>query len=44
MQLGTEFVWYQFLVTNGYMLYFPVGLWYQISDTGFRRRFLVRVS
>ena len=41
---NTEF----FLVsvsTNGQeMLYFRVGLWYQFSGTGFRRRFLVRVS
>jgi len=44
MQFGTEFFGYQFLVTNRTVLYFRAGLWYRFCGTGFRRRFLVRVS
>ena len=37
MQFGTEFFWNR-------TRYFHADLWYRLSGTGFRRRFLVRVS
>ena len=44
MQFGTEFFCYRFSVTKRTMLYFRAGFWYRFSSTGFRRRFMVRVS